>query len=264
MTLHIVQFSSGIGSWVTARRVAKKHGTEDLVLLFADTRAEHPDNYRFLHDAARDVGVTPTIVADGRTPQEVMWDVRFIGNTRVSPCTHLLKQDPCRNWLEANADPGDSVLYVGIDWSEMHRIPDISRKWAPWPVEYPMCDAPYLDKEQMIALARFRSVKPPAMYALGFQHANCGGACIKAGQRQWKQLLQVDPDTFASWEGWEQKMRGEVGDHSILRDRRGGTLKPLPLIELRRRVEHPTASAPVDEDDWGGCGCMTDAEDGEQ
>lgn len=261
MTLHVVQFSSGIGSWMAARRVAKRHGTRDLVLLFADTKAEHPDNYRFLRDAARDIGVKPVIVADGRTPQQAMHDVRLIGNSRVAPCSHLLKQKPCRDWLTANTDPDDTVLYVGIDWSETARIPDITRKWAPWPVEYPMCEAPYLDKQQMQYAARIRSIKPPELYAMGFPHANCGGACVRAGQKQWKRLLAADSALFASWERWEQQMRAEVGDHAILRDRRGGTLRPLPLIELRRRIERPDDNAPVDEDDWGGCGCMTAAEE---
>jgi hypothetical protein len=29
-------FSGGIGSWATAKRVAEKHGTDDLYLLFSD------------------------------------------------------------------------------------------------------------------------------------------------------------------------------------------------------------------------------------
>lgn len=49
---HIVFFSSGIGSWAAAKRVAEQHGTENLVLLFADTGIEDQDNYRFLLDAA--------------------------------------------------------------------------------------------------------------------------------------------------------------------------------------------------------------------
>ena len=32
----VVMFSGGIGSWAAAKRVAEAHGTDDLVLLFAD------------------------------------------------------------------------------------------------------------------------------------------------------------------------------------------------------------------------------------
>lgn len=34
---HVVMFSGGIASWAAATRVAKKHGTENLTLLFTDT-----------------------------------------------------------------------------------------------------------------------------------------------------------------------------------------------------------------------------------
>lgn len=52
---HVVQFSSGLSSYEAAKRVAAKHGTDNLTLLFTDTLFEHPDNYRFLIEAAADV-----------------------------------------------------------------------------------------------------------------------------------------------------------------------------------------------------------------
>lgn len=53
---HIVMFSGGVGSWAAAKRVAERHGTADLVLLFADVLMEDSDTYRFLGEAARNVG----------------------------------------------------------------------------------------------------------------------------------------------------------------------------------------------------------------
>jgi PP-loop superfamily ATP-utilizing enzyme len=85
MTTHVVQYSGGIGSWAAAKRVAARHGTTDLVLLTADTQVEDPDLWRFVHDSAAEIGVQPTIVADGRSPFEVFADVRFLGNSRLAP-----------------------------------------------------------------------------------------------------------------------------------------------------------------------------------
>jgi hypothetical protein len=53
---HVVMFSGGIGSWGAAKRVAASHGTECMTLLFADTKIEDPDLYRFLTDAAANIG----------------------------------------------------------------------------------------------------------------------------------------------------------------------------------------------------------------
>jgi hypothetical protein len=40
----------------------------------------------------------------------------------------------------------------------------------------------------------------------------------------------------------------------------GGETRPLPLGELRRRIEadQPNIEPLFDAYDWGGCGCMTD------
>jgi len=68
VTRHVVQFSGGIGSWAATQRVIAEHGTADLVLLFADTKVEDDDLYRFLDDAAAQIGVPVTVVADWPHP----------------------------------------------------------------------------------------------------------------------------------------------------------------------------------------------------
>ncbi|MEV6923983.1 hypothetical protein AB0M46_05645 [Dactylosporangium sp. NPDC051485] len=239
--LHVVQFSGGIGSWATAMRVAAEHGTDRLVLLAADTKVEDPDLWRFVREAAAHLGVTPVVVADGRNPWQVFADQRFIGNSRIAPCSRVLKQKPCRDWLTANADPATTVLYVGIDWSEQRRTPAIERGWQPWTVRFPMCEPPYLTKAQMLEWARAEGIEPPRAYAEGFSHNNCFGACVRAGQGQWRHLLAVAPERFAAAEAEEERLRDELGDVAILRERRKGVSRPLPLRELRRRA---TAIAP--------------------
>ncbi|GAB3977594.1 hypothetical protein GCM10029978_067730 [Actinoallomurus acanthiterrae] len=237
MTTHVVQFSGGIGSFSAAQRVAEKYGTDRMVLLFADTLVEDPDLYRFLIDSGRYFGIKPTVVADGRTPFEVFRDQRFLGNSRIAPCSHHLKQKPCRTWLEEHHAPGATVLYIGIDRSEARRVPPIEKGWAPWRTRYPMCDAPFLSKEQMLDAARASGVKPPKLYEDGFTHNNCGGVCVRAGQRHWALLLRTHPDRFLEAERQEQEIRAELGDVAILRVRVGGKSRPLTLHELRMRIE---------------------------
>jgi hypothetical protein len=257
---HVIQFSGGIGSWGTARRVADQHGTDNLVLLFADVLVEDEDLYRFNRDVERDIGVPITVVSDGRTPQQAMRDARFVGNSRVAPCSHLLKQEPCRKWINENTDSESTILYVGVDWSEMHRLPAIRRNWSPWRVEAPLCDPPYVDKRGLIQTARARGVIEPRLYALGFPHNNCGGVCVRAGVAQWAHALRTFPDRYESWERFEDEMRTTLGsDVSILRDRTAGTTTPLPLSTLRQHIEARDESQPAfDMDDWGGCGCMVE------
>ncbi|WP_405848049.1 hypothetical protein OG211_12135 [Streptomyces niveus] len=266
---HVVMWSGGITSWATARHVITKHGTASTTLLFADTLVEDEDLYTFNEQASAQLGLPITRVADGRTPWQVFEDKRWLGNTRIAQCAQELKQKVCADWVEEYCEQGSTVLYVGIDWSETHRLPAIVKGWAPWTVEAPLTAPPYQDKDQLRAEARAAGLIDPRLYRLGFAHNNCGGACVKGGQAQWARLLDVFPERYARAEAAEIKMRNLLGkDVSILRDRTGGTTTPLTLTVLRTRIETARREQPdlfdaladnvVDLNDVGGCGCFTD------
>lgn len=261
---HVVMFSGGLGSWMTAKRVASEHGTDDLVLLFADVGSdrsphvgEDEDTYRFVNEAAGDVGGELVTVRDGRDIWQVFTDNRFLGNARLANCSKFLKQKPCRDWLEANCDPDDTTVYVGIDWSETHRLPAIEAGWAPYPVRAPMTEAPYVDRDGMIAALAETGIELPRLYRAGFAHNNCGGFCVRAGQAQMELLLREHPERYAFHEAEEQKLRGHLdADVAVLRDRTGGTVTPLTLTRFRERIEdQPNLFDPLDV---GGCGCFTE------
>ena len=260
---HVVMFSGGIGSWATAKRVIARHGAQNVVLLFSDVKGntdnlhigEDEDTYRFIKDAEINLGAPVVTVMDGRNIWEVFRDRKFLGNSRLANCSHILKQKPARDWLDANCDPDQTTVYVGIDWSEIHRLPSIVRNYLPYKAEAPLTEPPYLDKKDLIEWAESEGLKAPRLYELGFAHNNCGGGCVRAGQAQFKKLLEVMPERFAMWEAKEQEVIKHIGkDVSILTDMKDGVKRPLPLIELRRRVEDQPQL--VDELDVGGCGCF--------
>ncbi len=184
MQRHIVMFSGGVGSWAAAKLVAQKHGTENLILLFADTLIEDEDNYRFLIEAAENVGGELVIVRDGRSPWEIIKEKKYF-NHRVAPCSKYLKQIPCREYVE-NFNPENVTLYVGIDFNEYDRMEGIKKGWNPYRVEAPLCWGDnWLDKEQIKEWAREENLRLPRLYDLGFSHSNCGGFCIRAGKGQF-------------------------------------------------------------------------------
>ncbi|MFJ4412948.1 hypothetical protein [Streptomyces sp. NPDC088925] len=251
MTQHVIQFSGGIGSFAAALRVAERHGTRAMTLLIADTRAEHPDLWRFAADTSRLLDVPLTVVRDGRTPWQVFRDVRFLGNDRLAPCTRHLKQIPCRAWLTDHADPTDTLVYVGIENTkrDRRRIPAIARNWKPWITRFPLCARrePARTKSQLLNEARAHGIEPPAMYTEGFEHNNCHGACVRAGQRQWRHLLDTNPAAFACAEAHEEELRALLGPVAILRERRNNVARPLPLAELRRRHQQAPSLPDPDE-----------------
>lgn len=121
-------------------------------------------------------------VIDGRTPWDVFKDARYLGNSRLAPCSHVLKQEAAATYLANNyPDTGDTVLHLGIDWTEAHRTAAPVANWAPYRVEFPMCEEPYLDKLDMLRLLDEVGIARPRLYGMGFAHNNCGGFCVRGG-----------------------------------------------------------------------------------
>lgn len=253
---HVVMYSGGLGSWATAHWLENRVEGEDIILLFADTLIEDADLYRFLDEGASALNLKVTRICEGRTPWEVFRDVKFLGNSRIDPCSRVLKREPLRKWLEDNCDPELTTVYLGMDWTEIHRFERAQKYWEPWTVRAPLCEQTKYLKSDAWAWLNRKGIKVPRLYEYGFTHNNCGGGCVKAGQAQFVKLYRQLPDVYAEWERNENILRDQLGDVSILRDRRGGTTSPLPLTELRERIP----AGLFDGDEWGGCGCMEEAQ----
>lgn len=190
----------------------------------------------------------------GRDIWQVFKDAKYLGNTRKDPCSHQLKRKMSRKFVK-QFGPENCIIYLGFDWTEMNRYEKAVKAWLPYRIESPMCDAPYLDKEEMKRIViEEDGIKLPRLYELGFQHNNCGGGCVKAGIGHFVHLLKVLPDVFAEWERKEQEIRDYIGkDVTILRRTRNGVRKNFTLKQLREEQETLTNEELCD---IGGCGCF--------
>lgn len=255
---HVVMFSGGLGSWRAAKRVAAEYGNTALTLLFADTLMEDPDLYRFLREAAADVGGKLVVVTEGRTPWDVFHDVRFLGNSRVDPCSRVLKREPLRKWLVENTDPKHCTIYLGIGHDEAHRFVNAERNHAPWAVRAPLCEDVSIPLSINAARQELSAagIELPRLYQLGFSHNNCGGFCVKAGHASFAKLHAELPEVYARHETAEEGFRAFIGkDVAVMTDRRGGTKKPLTMKAFRERLR-TAALGPEEENDWGACSCL--------
>lgn len=241
---HVIQFSGGVGSALAALTIRERVGPSRMTLLIANTQVEDSDLWRFADDLSRLIEVPLVIVEDGRDPWQLFHDVGFLGNNMFAPCTKYLKQIPCRNWMAKHAPPETSIAYVGIEPTKKDRprAQSITRNWAPWRVEFPLLDGPDRPKEDLLDELRAHGLKPPRLYEMGFPHNNCGGSCIRAGQGQWKLLLDVFPERFARAEREEEAFRSDRQKNvAILKRTRDKVTRPFPLAELRR--EHQVENA---------------------
>lgn len=248
-------FSGGLSSWYTGKMVVEKYGPENVTLLFADTLIEDEDLYWFIDEAAADVGVPLTRIADGRTPWEVFEDVRFIGSSRVDPCSRVLKRELMDAYRDLHFEPHNTTVYLGLGWWEPGRIEKVKKRCKPWRYEMPLGDRLDIDPDVLLEMAVACGMPAPRLYGMGFTHNNCGGFCIKAGHASFARLLFKMPERFKGHENEEERLRAEGINGTILYDRRGKKRIPLTMRNFRLRLEQDPFG--FNANDEGGCGCAT-------
>lgn len=194
--------------------------------------------------------------------QRDVWDVfnesNFLGNSRIAPCSAQLKQRMARRYVREHFNAEDTVLYLGIDWTEEHRTVGPRDNWAPYPVMFPLCDEPYVNKIDIMRDLDAIKIDPPLLYAMGFSHNNCGGFCVRAGQGHFANLLEKNRELYLYHESREREFIDRTDkDVSILKRVRKGVPIRLTLETLRKELES-SRQQEIDFDDIGGCGCFVD------
>jgi hypothetical protein len=121
--VHIAMFSGGAGSAYVAYHMVQTYGKENCKLFFTNTLWEDEDNYRFMYEIAEYIGLEITEVLDGRTPEEVFIDYKYLGNSRLAKCSEELKVRQTLVYLEELRDNEnlEPILYFGIAPHEKHR-----------------------------------------------------------------------------------------------------------------------------------------------
>lgn len=258
--IYLVQCSGGLTSYKALQRTLEKYGKEHTHAYFADTKQEDPTTYQFIADQEKYFGIEIERVIDGRT----IWDVwkerkcitlRLPSGADVAPCSMILKREAIEKLITARYAPGTYTRVFGYEWSEIDRMRRLEEDIYPEKAWFPLAEPPYMDKCHIANELGAIGIAIPVLYELGFEHNNCGGGCVKAGQAHWAHLWFTLPDRYLLWEEKEEEFRQYIGkDVAILKDRRGGQAKPMSLKTFRERLE--AGDTNYDKSDWGGCGCF--------
>jgi len=244
---YIVMYSGGLSSYEAARRCVEQFGKERVELWFADTQTEDPDLYRFNKDVEELLGLSIRVFAqynDKGQPMDI-WDImfkeRFLGNSRIDPCSKYLKRKPLRTALENEFNPRDVVVVLGMDNIEdCHRAERARLHHKPYAVYYPLLEGAAPFKQHIARALRVQGVEPPSLYDYGFKHNNCGGFCVKAGIGQMAHLYEHFPDRFKFHEQKEREIRAYLEKDVSIVYRDGGDGKgkqTFTLQMLREAIE---------------------------
>ena len=92
----------------------------------------------------------------------------MLGNSRIDPCSAILKRELLDKWVRDRFTPANCVRYVGIDWTEENRFTRHKARLEPWPVRAPLCEEPWnkITKERCTPM-------------------RCAGACPASVSTRW-------------------------------------------------------------------------------
>lgn len=235
-TLHnkknIVAFSGGHSSAMVAIEVARKYGTDNLILLNHNITAqvELEDVKRFKKEIAEFIGVEITYA--NHPEWEVMTPLKYCVEKKsfVNPanrsilCTYGLKTKPFYDWLDANYQEGD-VCYYGFDKDEQSRITRRSNIMgdAGYLTDYPLAlwESRTIESSEEIGIAK------PAQYDK-FKHANCIG-CLKAGWQHWYIIFCEYPNIWEDAKQAEEEIGYSVHRNAYFEDKE-------EMFEIMRQI----------------------------
>lgn len=209
------------------------------------------------------------INGEGLTPWDIFENDLFIGNSRVANCSTVIKQKLAREYVSLNFEADNTIVYLGIDWSEKHRTsaPTINWKGHCKAVKFPMCEEPLLFKDNIVNLILEDGIEIPKPYLEGQAHLNCGSFCVRGGQGHFAKMLELSPELYEFHAEKERNLRkkiqvrnGDDKNYSILKQTRNGETYSLSLDQLREQLS--SGSDLVDKNEFGGCGCFVTEEDG--
>lgn len=218
----VVHFSCGAASAVAAKLALAQY--ENVEIINAFVKEEHPDNQRFLKDCEQWFGRPVTQLMDlkyGASTDEVWRRERYMRGLRGASCTRALKG----KLLDGFRKPGD-VTVIGYTVEEQDRFRDFVERHPDVQAKAPLIEAG-LSKADCLAMVERAGIELPAMYRLGYRNANCIG-CIKGGKGYWNKIRVDFPERFEAVAAIEE----EIGPTAYLfYDEKAGTrmsLRSLP------------------------------------
>lgn len=236
----VVGFSGGVTSAWCAGWALRNYPRDEVILLFHDTKEEHPDTYRFLHEMAAALGMPITERSDGRSVTEVARDENFLPNNQNAMCSRILKAEQGTKHLRELRAEGVTEIVKVFGYSErererVQRMMGYGVRDGFTPV-FPVA-LEGVSKQACADWCMAQGVRPSAMYE-HFEHANCEG-CFKGGLAYWMAVREHSPDVFAQRSALETEfghgiIRGGGREHFLLKDLPERTKR---AVNQRERIE---------------------------
>jgi hypothetical protein len=223
---HVVKFSGGAASAVVAKIVIDEQGHDDVILLYCDTKSEHPDADRFRLQVCDYLRHEMTVVSDGRDIWQLIDDEHCLPSHFIPFCTRILKAEPSDKFLKSINE--EFIEYLGFTMDEIRRV---QRAYARAASEGKHIAFSLLergissDECKRIIREEWRICLPEPYKFL--KHNNCI-PCFKGGKRYWIEVAKHYPEQFEMACKKEEKIGFPVFHDMTLRE-----LKELSVQQMQ-------------------------------
>lgn len=204
----VCHFSCGAASAVATKLVLAEFYGQDVVIVYAETGSEDPDNMRFLADCERWFGREIIRLRNPDYPDTwAVWEKRkYIAGIAGAPCTSELKVSP----QIAFQRPCDiHVFGYTADSNDIRRAEAFRENWPELDIRVPLIDRG-INKAACLAMILSAGIQPPKTYAMGFPNANCIPCCKAQSPDYWSLVRKEYPLQFNRMAGLSRKLGAKL------------------------------------------------------
>lgn len=190
----VCHFSCGAASAIATKLSLSEINDSEIVVCYAETGSEDPDNVRFLSDCEEWFGIQVTRLKN--TKYRDTWDVwekrKYIAGVAGAPCTGELKISP----RLAFQRPDDiHVFGYTADSNDIRRSEAFRENWPDLRIKTPLIDRG-ISKSACLAMILSAGIAPPRTYTMGFPNANCIPCCKAQSPGYWALVRREYPTEF--------------------------------------------------------------------
>ena len=232
----LCHFSCGAASAVATKITLSENPNAEIVIVYAETGSEDPDNLRFLKDCEKWFAHPVTRLRNEKYTDT--WDVweqkKYISGINGAPCTRALKIDV----QQAFEIPGDRHIFgYTADSNDIKRANGFREHYPAMDMVTPLIDKG-INKAACLAMIITAGIDPPITYAMGFPNANCIPCCKAQSPSYWSLVRQEYPIQFKRMTDLSRRLGAKL---AVLKDERI-FIDEIPL-------EHPVTKAIAPECD---------------
>lgn len=288
---HLVMFSGGLSSACVLWYIHQKYPAKTIAL-FTDTLIEDDDLYRFNLEIIQrlykpelkeiifnNLNIPDYSVIEKRkkyleylrlkhtkfisefkwlslqqTPFDIFQKEKLMGNSLFDPCSKILKRSLALKYIKLNYRPNNVRIYIGFDHDEPNRINKSKNYWQPYRVDFPLAVFPYIYEEFTQWLVQ-NNIEIPQLYKKGFSHNNCGGFCVKAGQKQFFELHENYPERYEQFSQMELQTYQKIGTiHPFIKKQKKNVIEYLTMKQFKEKYMQQNDT--IDNSDDHSCSCF--------